>query len=232
MKKILALSLAAAMILCAAACKEDKNTESGSSKLPESSQTNNVSSEKNESETASTEKNESETASTDNGLAKAVSKKAKEALAQVVTNNMTEVEKAKIAYDWLFFHFKYRAMTVDLSNGYTNELTLELADYYFRYHKGSCEHYAAAQKVLLEELGFEVMYVEGERYDRGAKAWGEHVWVMMQVDGNWYHVDGLFGGNHTAALSSMFCVPDSAIENTHRWDKTKYPACTNPQILK
>lgn len=220
MKKIFALTLAVAMMLCFASCG-DNNTESGSDKSAESLQINSVASEKAESEVTSSD-----------NLAQTVSQKAKEALSQVVTNNMTEVEKAKISYDWLFFHFKYRAMTVDLSNGYTDELTLELADYYFRYHKGSCEHYAAAQKVLLEELGFEVKYVEGERYDSGAGVWGEHVWVMMNVGGNWYHVDGLFGGNHTAALSSMFCVPDSAIESTHRWDKTKYPACTNAQILK
>lgn len=221
MKKILALSLAALMIMCFAACKNGENIESSSDKPADSSKISSIVSENNESETASSE-----------NLAETVSNKAKEALSQVVTNSMTEVEKAKISYDWLFFHFKYRAMTVDLSNGYTDELTLELANYYFRYHKGSCEHYAAAQKVLLEELGFEVKYVEGERYDSGAGVWGEHVWVMMNVGGNWYHVDGLFGGNHTASLSSMFCVPDSALESTHRWDKSKYPACTNPQILK
>ena len=222
MKKFFALTLAIAVILSFAACDNNKHVDDNSSVTPSvSSQINSIASENEEDKTASYE-----------ALSQSVSDKAKRTLAQVVTNNTTRVEKAKNAYDWLFFHFKYRAMTVDLSNGYTNELTLELADYYFRYHKGSCEHYAAAQKVLFEELGFEVMYVEGERYDRGAKAWGEHVWVMMKVDGNWYHVDGLFGGNHTAALSSMFCVPDSAIENTHRWDKTKYPACTNPQILK
>lgn len=220
MKKILVITLALVFALSLASCGNN-NVESSSEKPLESSQISSVASKENESDTASFD-----------DLAEKVSQKAKEALSQGVNNNMTDVEKAKFSYDWLFFHFKYRAMTVDLSNGYTDKLTLDLADYYFRYHKGSCEHYAAAQKVLLEELGFEVKYVEGERYDRGAGVWGEHVWVMMNVGGNWYHVDGLFGGNHTVALSSMFCVPDSAIESTHRWDKTKYPACTNPQILK
>ena len=221
MKKIFVLVLVAALLLSTAACKNKENNESDSQKPADSSQISSIASE-----------NENEDPAALEALNESVSQKAKEALAQVVTNNMTEVEKAKISYDWLFFHFKYRAMTVDLTNGYTDKLTLELADYYFRYHKGSCEHYAAAQKVLLEELGYNVQYVEGERYDRGAGVWGEHVWVMMEVEGKWYHVDGLFGGNHTAALSSMFCVPDSAIESTHRWDKSKYPACTNPQILK
>ena len=220
MKKIFALGLVAVMLLSMAACGNKENNEGSSQKPADSSEISSIVSSDTD-DTASLQ-----------SLKDTVSQKAKEALAQVVTNNMTEVEKAKISYDWLFFHFKYRAMTVDLTNGYTDKLTLELADYYFRYHKGSCEHYAAAQKVLLEELGYNVQYVEGERYDRGAGVWGEHVWVMMEVDGKWYHVDGLFGGNHTAALSSMFCVPDSAIESTHRWDKSKYPACTDPQILK
>lgn len=220
MKKIVLICLAAVLMLACASCGE-KETVSSAENKPASSQITETSSVKNESDATSSE-----------NLKEVVSQKAREALSQVVTNNMTEVEKAKISYDWLFFHFKYRGMAVDVSGGYTDELTQELAAYYFKYHKGSCEHYAAAQKVLLEELGFNVRYVEGERYDSQNNVWGEHVWVMMEIGGNWYHVDGLFGGNHTASLSSMFCVPDSALENTHRWDKEKYPACTQPQLLK
>ncbi len=220
MKKILYALFAVTLMFSLCACSQDKENESSSCEI---SSVNSV--------ISSSSQLKSEAASSEN-LKDEVSRKAKDALASVVTSSMTEVEKAKIAYDWLFYHFKYRAMTVDLSNGYTDELTLELASYYFKYHKGSCEHYAAAQKVLLEELGFNVKYVEGERYDSKNKIWGEHVWVMMEIDGNWYHVDGLFGGNHTASLSSMFCVPDSALENTHRYNKEDYPACTQPQILK
>lgn len=221
MKKILLLCLAAILMFSCVSCAEKEPVISSSENKPMSSAFVETSSVKAQSEAAALE-----------SLKQEVSQKAKEALAQVVTNNMTEIEKAKISYDWLFYHFKYRGMAVDVSSGYTDQLTLELADYYFKYHKGSCEHYAAAQKVLLEELGYHVKYVEGERYDSSNKVWGEHVWVMMEVEGNWYHVDGLFGGNHTASLSSMFCVPDSALENTHRWDKANYPACTQPQLLK
>ncbi len=220
MKNIFLICIAIVLSLACVACSENEVVSSVQNK-PASSEITETSSLKAESEATSSE-----------NLRELVSQKAKEALSQVVTNNMTEIEKAKIAYDWLFFHFKYRGMAVDVSGGYTDELTQELAAYYFKYHKGSCEHYAAAQKVLLEELGFNVRYVEGERYDSKNNVWGEHVWVMMEIDGNWYHVDGLFGGNHTASLSSMFCVPDSALQKTHRWDREKYPACTQPQLLK
>ena len=222
MKKIIALILAAVCAFCMTACGNENTKDNDTSTLASTS--SNVESElSNSSSKPQVDYTE---------LAATVKTKAQEALKSVVKDSMTPVEKAKIAYEWLYWHFKYRAQTVDVSNGYTDELTLELASYYFKYHKGSCEHYAAAQKVLLEELGFEVKYVEGDRIDSGSGQWGEHVWVMINVDGNWYHVDGLFGGNHTAYLQTMFCVPDSAIESTHRWDKSKYPACTNPQILK
>ncbi|MEE1280203.1 MAG: hypothetical protein UHH95_05165, partial [Oscillospiraceae bacterium] len=132
MKNIVLICLVAALMLACASCGNEEIVSSSVQNKPASSQITETSSLKSESESASSE-----------SLKDEVSQKAKEALAQVVTNNMTEIEKAKISYDWLFFHFKYRAMTVDLSNGYTDELTLELADYYFRYHRGSCEHYAA-----------------------------------------------------------------------------------------
>lgn len=155
-------------------------------------------------------------------------KKANEAIASVVTENMTEIQKLKITYEWLYWHFKYRTVAIDLSNGYTDELTYDLASYFFKYRKGSCEHYAAAQKIILSNLGYESMYVEGERLTSAGK-WGEHVWLIVKYEGNWYHVDGLFSGNHTSSLTTVFLAPDSAIKDTHKWDKTKYPTCTNPQ---
>lgn len=220
MKKITVLALSLAVLIIFAACSNG-NKENLSSIVPSTSS-------KQESIIESSSKPETDYVA----LKAEVQQKAQEALKSVVTSSMTEIEKAKIAYEWLYWHFKYRAAVVDVSGGYTDELTLDLASYYFKYHKGSCEHYAAAQKILLEELGYEVKYVEGERIDSGTKEWGEHVWVMMKVDGNWYHVDGLFAGNHTVNLNTMFCVPDSAIESTHRWEKSKYPACTQSQLLK
>ncbi len=210
MKKIFALVISAFMLITLASCGEgDKPSSSEGS-------SSNIQSET--------------TSSQEDILAKA-NEKAKEVIDEQTDDSMTDIEKARKTYEWLYFNFKYRAVAVDLSNGYTDELTAELSEYYFKYHKGSCEHYAAAQKVLLDNLGFETYYVEGERYDAGAGVWGEHVWLIVHYEGAYYHVDGLFGGNHTASLTSMFMVPDSALEATHRWDKNYYPACIQPQLL-
>jgi transglutaminase/protease-like cytokinesis protein 3 len=210
MKKIFALIISAFMLFALASC--------GGGEKPLSS------------EGASANTQSEMNSDKDDVLAKA-NKKAKKVIADETDDSMTDIEKARKTYEWLYYNFKYRAVAVDLSKGFTDELTAELSEYYFKYHKGSCEHYAAAQKVLFDNLGLETYYVEGERYDAGAGVWGEHVWLIVHYEGAYYHVDGLFGGNHTASLTSMFMVPDSKIEATHRWDKSYYPACTQPQLL-
>lgn len=160
------------------------------------------------------------------------SKKAREIIAKVTNDDMTAVEKAKATYKWLYPNFKYRGVKVDLSEGYTEQLTHELAAYYFKYHKGSCEHYAAVQKVLFSELGLESYYVQGERYSKWTKKWGSHTWLMVNIEGNMYHVDGLYGGLFYDKIETTFCVPDHALEKTHRWNRDTYVPCTQSQLLK
>ena len=160
------------------------------------------------------------------------SKKAQEIIKQVTNENMTVIEKAKATYHWLYPNFKYRTSVVDLSNGYTDKLTHELANYFFKYRKGSCEHYAAVQKILFEELGLECFYIEGDRYSYWTKTWSGHTWLMVKYQGEMYHVDGLYGGLFHDNSEDMFMVPDKAIQKTHSWNRDTYLPCTKPQILK
>ncbi|MBE6789135.1 MAG: transglutaminase domain-containing protein [Ruminococcaceae bacterium] len=219
MKKLAVLCLAALVLVCFSACGEQNEVNSSD---PSSLQ-GSTSSENSSSQTESSTDAEK--------ILFEVNAKAQKIIDEQTDDSMTDVEKAKAVYEWLYHNFKYRAITVDMSKGYTRELTAELAEYYFKYYKGSCEHYAAAQKVFLDLLGFETYYIDGERIDSGTGEWGEHLWLIVHYEGAYYHVDGLFGGNHTSNLFSMFCVPDSAIESTHRWDKNYFPACTEPQLL-
>lgn len=218
MKKIVSAILLGVILLSFVACSNDK-TE-GSSQNPSTSNTITQNTSSETSSVFDTQKVMGE-----------IKSKAKKIINEQVYGDMTDIEKAKQLYTWLYFNFKYRAIYVDISKGYTDELTAQLADYYFTYYKGSCEHYAAAQKIFLDLLGFETYYIEGERLDSGTGEWGEHVWLLVHYEGNYYHVDGLFGGNHAPSLYSTFFVPDSAIEKTHRWDKEYYPACTQPQLI-
>lgn len=160
------------------------------------------------------------------------SKKAQEIIKKITNDKMTDVEKARATYLWLYPNFKYRTSKVDLSKGYTEELTHKLANYYFKYRKGSCEHYAAVQKIFLEELGFECFYVEGERFSYWTKKWGDHTWLHVKYGEDMYHVDGLYGGLFYDVKETTFMVPDKALKKTHRWNTDTYKPCTKPQILK
>jgi len=158
--------------------------------------------------------------------------KAQDIIRKTTNPAMTDIEKIKATYKWLYPNFKYRTASVDLSNGFTKELETELASYYFKYHKGSCEHYAAAQKAMINQLGYECAFVTGERYSSLSRRWGEHTWLIVKVGESWYHVDGLFGGLFYNVIETTFMVPDSALEKTHRWDRGRYPVCNSAQLLK
>lgn len=164
-------------------------------------------------------------------IAATVKAKALDVIHSVVTADMTEYQKLRAVYEWLYHNFRYRTVWVDLTNGITDPMTYDLSSYYFKYHKGSCEHYAAVQKVLFEQMGYEVLYVYGERYSAPENAYGTHIWVMINLGGNWYHVDGLYSGNHTADITTAFLVPDTDIESHHTWTRENYPACVTPKYF-
>lgn len=152
-------------------------------------------------------------------------KEVKTVLDSIADDNMTDPEKLKVAYNWIVNKLRYKFITVDVSQGYTEELIYELAEYSVLYRNGSCEYYAALLYVCFERMGFDVMMVEGTRLDSKNNTWGDHVWVIAEVDGKTYNFDPLFGRNHTSNALSMFMVKDSALEATHNWDREKYPAC-------
>ena len=214
---------------------ESSDIESVSSEITVSSEIAKIESEQSSSalkETSSKAQTSSKKELTLDELKAENSKKAQEIIKKVTNDKMTDIEKAKATYLWLYPNFKYRTSSVDLSKGYTEQLTHELANYFFKYRKGSCEHYAAVQKVLLEELGFNCYYIEGERYSYWTKVWGEHTWLHVKYGEDMYHVDGLYGGLFHDVPEDMFMVPDKAVQKTHRWNKDTYVPCTKPQILK
>lgn len=54
---------------------------------------------------------------------------------------------------------------------------------------------------------------------------GEHAWDLVQIDGDWYHVDLTFDGGSKLPTYSAFNVPDDAKLNAgYPWDTTEFPA--------
>lgn len=140
--------------------------------------------------------------------------------------NGTQAEKITAVFDWMVSTLKYKYVTVDLSNGYTDELVDELAYYTITTLRGACEHQASLMKVFADALGAPAVVVKGDFLAEDG-TWTEHGWVIVQLeDGSYRHIDVLFGRNHTHGKPhTMLLKTDEEFKATHRWNADDYPAC-------
>ena len=102
------------------------------------------------------------------------------------------------------------------------------------YGIAQCSGYSKAVKYLLDYLDVPCIYVTGDA-DDGRGGSGPHAWNMVQLDGEYYHVDVTFmdGSNpdERGALRQVYLFyDDSDMSKDHRWDRRKYPACTDASI--
>lgn len=56
------------------------------------------------------------------------------------------------------------------------------------YGIGTCENFSAALVVLLQQLGFEALYLTGLTYSYDNRL-VDHAWVMVKMGEAWYHID-------------------------------------------
>ena len=102
------------------------------------------------------------------------------------------------------------------------------------YGIAQCSGYSKAVKYLLDYLDIPCIYVTGDA-DDGRGGSGPHAWNMVQLDGEYYHLDVTFmdGSNpdERGALRQVYLFyDDSSMSKDHRWDRRKYPACTDATI--
>lgn len=105
----------------------------------------------------------------------------KEIVKDNVTSGMSDFDKAKALHDYLVLNCEY-----DIVN-YQND-TIPAASYTATgalvNHIAVCAGYARAYQALLTEAGISSYYVTGTTASNGA-----HAWNIVQIDGEWYHVD-------------------------------------------
>lgn len=111
---------------------------------------------------------------------KAFTDKANEALAQI--NGVTDpVEQLLILHDYLVKNCKYDQTCLD-----TNGKEVSSDKVYSAYGalvdgNAVCQGYALAYKYLVQQKGFECLYVSSEKKNHG--------WNLVKVNGSWYFVD-------------------------------------------
>ena len=101
------------------------------------------------------------------------------AIASCVTDGMSDYEIAKALHDYLATHNEY---DMRLYSG--NLPALSRTSYGALVNRTSvCAGYALAYQHLMEDAGIPCEYVTG------MTTRGSHAWNIIQIDGEWYHVD-------------------------------------------
>lgn len=132
-----------------------------------------------------------------------------------VTSGMSVYDTLKYFHDYLITHCES-----DPEDIYANTIYGALVR-----GKALCEGYAKSFSYLCNKAGIENIIVTGSTDTA-------HMWNMVKIDGNWYHVDvtwdkpdGLIAEMHPdMVLYQYFLVTDSVIENNHTiWTITSPP---------
>ena len=100
--------------------------------------------------------------------------------------------------------------------------------------KTVCSGYAEAFKTFMDMLDIECITISGTANSEA------HVWNLVLLDGDWYHVDVTWDdplNGDTSAQHYHFNISDNIISITHTWDTSLYPVANGTkyaykQILK
>lgn len=99
-------------------------------------------------------------------------------LNSIINDSMTDVEKARAAYDWVTANVSY--VMSDKCDTWQEQAIQTINSY-----SGDCTGYYAILRALFERIGFECESVESITQ--------EHIWVIAKVNGEWYHFDATPG---------------------------------------
>lgn len=145
-----------------------------------------------------------------------VSAKVSQVLAQIITSSMKDDEKTKAVHDWVVGNVRY---DTDLTQ-YSAYSALFLG-------KAVCQGYSLLIFKMLKESGITARIINGRGYNDFI--WGDHMWNLVYLCGNWYHVDATFDDPvpdvSGRVLYTFFEKSDSEM-NSHVWDTAKYPAAS------
>ena len=142
------------------------------------------------------------------------------AIASCVTDGMSDYEIAKALHDYLAVNNEY-----DMRYYSGNIPAISYTAYGALVNRTSvCAGYALAYQHLMEDAGIPCEYVTGMTTN------GYHAWNIIQIDGEWYHVDVTWDDptpdREGYVRYDYFLKSDSAISRDHvSWEASR--ACTS-----
>jgi len=133
--------------------------------------------------------------------------KMKEIIEECAYEGLSDYEKAYNLYDWLCVNAEY-----------DQTYTWHSPEGVLRYGTGVCDSFATAYKALLDQAGVECEYVHGIADYNPSEG---HVWVMVKLDGEWYHMDPTWDEGHDFkcyfGLNTEFIERDHTSEYIYDW---------------
>lgn len=128
-----------------------------------------------------------------------------------------DYERLKYVHDWISENTRYS----DNGQNYSKRADGPILQGY-----AICSGYSKALMYFAQELGIPCICIEGRTGE-------EHLWNMVMLDGNWYHLDMTYDDPNTsngenALRYDYFLVSDNTIRQTHTiTDGMTLPAAPN-----
>lgn len=149
---------------------------------------------------------------------------AKRMLKSILTEDMSEVEKAHAIYDWIMWRVTYDTPSTELSSlaqsvkhkAYYIEGVLTDSEFF-----AVCDGMSKAYALLANMVGLDCVRVVGDAGRNGNT--GGHAWNKVRIGSEWYIVDCTWGqseqlvGTTSKELEghSYFLLTDEEVKNTH-----------------
>ena len=124
---------------------------------------------------------------------------------------LSDYEKIKEIYKFVMDHMKYSTTTVGV-----HTVTG------FAEGKGVCQAYAIGLYILLEKAGIEARYVFGPLHAEYINGYTHHVWNMVNLEGQWYHLDATWDDGQVEEDWRYFLVSDTTMGVTRSWNREYY----------
>lgn len=146
------------------------------------------------------------------------------AIAEFYTDEMSDEEIILAAHDWIVTHTTYDEnmllavpkQSPDTENPYGLLIS----------HQAICMGYTTTFQLFMDMLGVESVIV------RGSSDGEEHAWNMVNLDGEWYHVDVTWDDfipdpDNRPPLHLYCFVTDELMKIKHVWDPDTVPEATD-----
>lgn len=149
-------------------------------------------------------------------------------LEENITEDMTDYDKCVKVYEYLSGWVQYSTELLNaLNSSYTFDRGITAYGAMID-HLTICQGYADAFDMLTSMMGMNCVQL----YGLGS---GEpHNWNMIELEGNWYHVDctwgAAFGGFDGRCSYAYLFASDAQMSRTHSWDRETAPAATDDSL--